>query len=97
MTVSFFSGVAEKVFRIFNVLRAEGFPVTETTVADMPIITYMGEFGNALGEMLAAYKQRDTVLVGDLAEYEMAPRLRGLYAAICNAAATAATATTEGE
>jgi hypothetical protein len=92
VTVSFFSGIAEKVFRIFNILRAEGFPVTETTVADMPITAYMGEFGSALGEMLTAYKQRDTVLVGDLAEYEMAPRLRGLYAAICAAAATAATA-----
>jgi hypothetical protein len=89
MTVSIFSGIAEKVFRIFNVLRAEGFPVAETTVADMPITAYMGEFGGALGEMLAAYKQRDTVLVGDLAEYEMAPRLRGLYSAIYNAAATA--------
>jgi hypothetical protein len=56
--------------------------------------------------MLAAYKQRDTVLVGDLAEYEMAPRLRGLYAAICNAASCTAAncnavdcnaTTTEGE
>jgi hypothetical protein len=88
MTVSVFSGIAEKVFRIFNVLRAEGFPVAETTVADMPIAAYMGEFGGALGEMLDAYKQHDTVLVGDLAEYEMAPRLRGLYSAICTVAGT---------
>jgi hypothetical protein len=42
----------------------------------------MEEFGAALKELLAAYEVRDAVLVGDLAEYELAPRLRGLYAAI---------------
>jgi len=94
-TVSVFSGIAEKVFRIYNVLKMEGFSVEEITVADMPIKIYMNEFGDALGEMLTAYKQRDTVLVGDLAEYEMAPRLRGLYAAIYNAAAICGAA--EGE
>jgi hypothetical protein len=92
VTVSFLSGIAEKGFRIFNILRAEGFPVEETTVADRPITAYMGEFGGALGEMLTAYKQHDTVLVGDLAEYEMAPRLRSLYAAIYAAAKMTATA-----
>jgi len=85
-TVSVFSGVTEKIFRIFNILKMEGFSVEKITVADMPITAYMTEFGAALGELLEAYRRRDTVLVGDLAEYEMAPRLRGLYAAICVAA-----------
>ena len=46
---------------------------------------YIMEFSAALRELLAAYEQHDTVLVGDLAEYEMAPRLRGLHAALLGA------------
>jgi hypothetical protein len=84
-TVRTFSGVAEKVFRIFNILKIEGFPVGEITVENISISAYIAEFSTALRELLAAYEQHDSVLVGDLAEYEMAPRLRGLHAAVLNA------------
>jgi hypothetical protein len=81
-TVNAFSGIAEKIFRIFNALKMEGFPVEHITVEDMPIAAYFAEFSTALRELLAAYEQHDTVLIGDLAEYEIAPRLRALHAAI---------------
>jgi hypothetical protein len=81
-TIQLFSGAAEKLFRLFKVLRAEGFPTGEIQAAGMPVAGYITEFGAALQELLAAYEQRDAVLVGDLAEYELAPRLRELYAAI---------------
>jgi hypothetical protein len=81
-TVSIFSGVAEKIFRIYHALKIEGFSVTEITVDNMPINDYITEFSKALKELLDAYEKRDTVLIGDLAEYEMAPRLRGLHAAV---------------
>jgi hypothetical protein len=84
-TVSIFSGVAEKVFRIYNVLKIEGFPITEITVENIPVTSYITEFNTALKELLAAYEQFDTVLVGDLAEYEMSPRLRNLHGALHNA------------
>jgi len=83
-TVRTFSGVTEKVFRVLYILRTEGFPVGEITVENMPVTAYITDFGTALKELLAAYEQHDTVLVGDLAEYEMAPRLRSLYAAVVN-------------
>jgi len=83
-TISLFSGIAEKVFRIYNILKADGFPVDEITVEDKPIAGYISEFSTALQELLAAYKQNDTVMVGDLAEYEIAPRLRSLHTAIIN-------------
>jgi hypothetical protein len=89
-TVSLFSNIGEKIFRLFKELKTEGFPVGAITVAEVPIADYITEFGAALRELLAAYEQHDTVLVGDLAEYEMAPRLRGLYAAISQALAAAA-------
>jgi len=81
-TVRTFSGVAEKVFRVFDVLKTEGFPVGEITVENMSLTAYIAEFSTALRELLAAYEQHDTVLIGDLAEYEMAPRLRSLHAAV---------------
>jgi len=84
-TASAFSAVAEKVFRVFNTLKLAGFPVEEITVENAFITTYITEFGTALRELLAAYEQHDTVLVGDLAEYEMAPRLRRIHAAILDA------------
>jgi hypothetical protein len=76
-TIQIFSGVTEKIFRLFKVLKAEGFPAGE-----MPTADHLAEFDAALKELLAAYEQRDAILVGDLAEYELAPRLRDLYAAI---------------
>ena len=91
-TVNIFSGAAEKVFRLFNVLKTEGFPVEEITVEEISVSAYISEFGAALRELLAAYEQHDTVLVGDLAEYEMSPRLRGLYTAIQNATGAASRA-----
>jgi len=84
-TVNVFSGIAEKVFRIYRTLKIEGFPVAEITIDNIPVNDYITQFGKALNEMLDAYEKRDTVLIGDLAEYEMAPRLRDLYAAVTGA------------
>jgi len=84
-TIRAFSGVTEKVFRVFNMLKLAGFPVGEITVENASITACITEFGTALRELLAAYEQHDTVLVGDLAEYEMAPRLHRLHAAILDA------------
>jgi len=84
-TISIFSGVAEKVFRIYGILVNTGFPVGEIRIGDLPITDYMAEFHASLKELLSAYEQHDTVLVGDIAEYEMAPRLRGLHAAVLDA------------
>jgi len=81
-TVNIFSGIAEKVFRIYHTLGIEGYPVAEIKVDAMPINDYISEFSKALKELLDAYEKRDTVLIGDLVEYEMAPRLRGLHAAV---------------
>ena len=84
-TISIFSGVAEKVFRIYGILGNTGFPVSEIKIDDGPITDYMAEFHASLKELLNAYEQQDTVLVGDIAEYEMAPKLRGMHSAVLNA------------
>ncbi|GHU56698.1 hypothetical protein FACS189442_5440 [Spirochaetia bacterium] len=86
-TVQIFSSAAEKLFRLFNLLKIEGFNAENLTVDAIPIYTYIEEFGSALKELLAAYEARDAVLVGDLAEYELAPRLLKFYSAISAPAA----------
>ena len=81
-TIGLFSGVAEKILRVYNVLQAEGFSAGDGSAAGTPLAETVRAFGDTLQELLAAYERRDTVLVGDLAEYELAPRLRELYAAM---------------
>jgi hypothetical protein len=43
---------------------------------------FFAELNRVLGELLSAFRARDTVLIGDLLEYEVAPRLRQLQAVL---------------
>jgi hypothetical protein len=79
-TVSLFSTVAEKLFRLFFVFQSRGTLID--TVGSVPIQVFIEEFGAAVQELLTAYSGKDAVLIGDLAEYELAPRLRSFYAAL---------------
>jgi hypothetical protein len=81
-TVQLFSNIAEKIFRLFDLMKAGGYDAASLMVENIPVSDYIDEFGVALKELLAAYETRDAVLVGDLAEYELAPRFSNLYAAI---------------
>jgi hypothetical protein len=85
-TVQIFSRVAEKIFRLFDLLKAEGYDVRVLKVDNISISEYIDEFSTAVKELLAAYETKDAVLIGDLAEYELAPRFRNLYTAIRNPA-----------
>jgi hypothetical protein len=67
-TIALFSGVTEKLFRLLYILRRCGVAVESMGV-------FLDEFGSAVKELHSAYANKDTVLVGDLAEYEMAPKL----------------------
>jgi hypothetical protein len=81
-TMGLFSTLAEKLFRLFNLLRIGGFFPENLTVDGSPVREFIGEFDSALKELIQAYEGRDTVLVGDLAEYELAPRLLQFYTGI---------------
>jgi hypothetical protein len=81
-TVSLFSGIAEKFLRLLRLLKEYGLDLENITVEAMAIEDYIEEFSAALEELLTAYESKDTVLVGDLAEYELAPRLLKLYSAL---------------
>ncbi|MDR1248920.1 MAG: hypothetical protein LBK63_06420 [Treponema sp.] len=86
-TVQLFSSVTEKLFRIFSLLKLEGYLADTLTIDTMSFSAFIDNFSAALKELLAAYETQDAVLVGDLAEYELAPRLRSFYSAIKTPAA----------
>jgi hypothetical protein len=83
-TINTFTGVTEKIIRIFNILKSEGFPTGNIKIENMTIDAYLCDFTAVLRNILNAYEQHDTVLAGDIAEYEIAPRLRNLHAAMIN-------------
>jgi len=84
-TIQIFSSIAEKVFRIYNVLKTEGFDMGTIRIGEAGLSDYIIEFNSVVKDLLAAYQQRDTVLVGDLAEYELSPRLRAFCTALSQA------------
>ncbi|MDR2516781.1 MAG: hypothetical protein LBC88_05300 [Spirochaetaceae bacterium] len=81
-TVTLFSAAAEKLFRLYHILKIQGEDFSSLMVEGAPLAAFLEEFSGAVNEMLRAYQGRDLVLVGDLAEYELAPRLKGFLAGL---------------
>jgi molybdopterin converting factor small subunit len=74
-TIQFFSSLTEKIIRLLTQLDIQGI----IDKRDDLLSRLVGEFTSTVKELLQAYEAHDTVLVGDLAEYETAPRLQELY------------------
>jgi len=83
-TIQHFSRTAEKLFRVFFIFESEGLSLDNFLVDGLSVRAFMEEFTAALTEISAAYENRDTVLVGDLSEYELAPRLLKFFFALKN-------------
>ena len=81
-TMQLFSRVGEKLFRIFSIYKSEGLSLDTFIINGQPARIFMEEFNAALGELSDAYENNDTVLVGDLAEYELSPRLLNFFSAL---------------
>ncbi|MCL2472604.1 MAG: hypothetical protein FWF26_02900 [Treponema sp.] len=81
-TMQLFSRTGEKLLRILSILESEGLAMDTFTIDDLPAGTFLNEFNTALNELSAAYTNKDMVLAGDIAEYELAPRLRKLFSAL---------------
>ncbi|MDR3019347.1 MAG: hypothetical protein LBU66_00410 [Treponema sp.] len=82
-TIQFFSGVSEKIIRIYRQLDAQGL-LNEKLDGEKPFKIIYDDFVNSVNDLLEAYQKNDTVLVGDLCEYELAPKLNNLYDSILN-------------
>jgi len=79
-TIQIFSGLTEKILRITNQFILQGFLYQDDD--EKSLIQVINGFSGVLKELLDAYERQDSVLVGDLAEYEAAPKLQELFAEI---------------
>jgi hypothetical protein len=80
-TIQIFSAVAEKIFRIYRQLDIQGY-FSGINKNGKPLAQLITEFGNVLKDLLEAYEKNDSVLVGDITEYEASPKLKELYSSI---------------
>ena len=80
-TIRIFTAVAEKLFRVFRQLETQGY-LSKPADNKKPAAQLITEFDNLLKDLLEAYEKNDYVLVGDLTEYEVSPKLKELYTTI---------------
>ena len=83
-TILLFSQMGEKLFRIFFIHTSIGLLTESFFIDDLPSRRFIEEFNANLLELTTAYENQDCVLAGDIAEYELAPRLMKLFYALKN-------------
>jgi len=78
-TIQIFTGITEKIFRILRQIDIQGLMQNTEKEKTVQLIE---DFNLSVREFSQAFEKQDTVLMGDLAEYEIAPRLKELYNAV---------------
>jgi len=79
-TIQLFSAITEKIFRIVRQLDTQNY--LDKTEKIKPLTQLITEFGNILKDLLEAYEKNDSVLVGDITEYEASVKIKELYTTI---------------
>ncbi len=74
-TIHGFSVRLERLYKLIPLLPLTGMPSDRFEIDSVPLSSYPGELAPLLGELLSALERKDTVTVGDIAEYELAPRI----------------------
>jgi hypothetical protein len=81
-TIQVFSAITEKIIRLFRQLSIQGFLLQ---IEDAKKVALgFSDFKNILVQLLESYEKHDTIIIGDIAEYEASPRLKELYFNILN-------------
>jgi hypothetical protein len=81
-SVLYFIEIFNKVIRIIPELRRSGIDTASISVDGSPMPDFYGAFNGVLRELTDAFEHKDAVLIGDLAEYEVLPRMRSFFAAM---------------
>jgi len=89
-TIQLFSAISEKIFRIYRQLDTQGYFFNKTNTDNSEdsikrkyiVSEKITDFTAILRDLLDAYEKNDSVLVGDLTEYEASPKLKELYDAV---------------
>jgi hypothetical protein len=81
-TVLFFIEIFNKVIRIIPELRRSGVDTAAIAVEGASLPEFYGSLNGVLRQLTEAFEHKDAVLIGDLAEYEILPRMKGFFAAM---------------
>jgi len=81
-SVLYFVEVFNKVIRVIPELRQAGIDSASIRVGDQALPEFYGAFNGVLKELTGAFENKDAVLIGDLAEYEILPRMRSFFSAM---------------
>jgi ribosome-associated toxin RatA of RatAB toxin-antitoxin module len=76
-SLQLFTAITEKLIRLFYQLSTQGYLVQIEEAKK--IAEDFGKFRDILSQLLESYEKHDIIIVGDLAEYEAAPKLKELY------------------
>lgn len=80
--VLYFIEIFNKVIRIIPELRRSGIDTSSIAVEGTAMPDFYGAFNGVLRQLTEAFEHKDAVLIGDLAEYEVLPRMRSFFAAM---------------
>ena len=81
-TIHSFSLDLQNLYKLLPLLGITGLPAEGPGVDGIPLGSYPSELSPVLSELLEALEKKDTVLAGDLSEYELAPRIERLGAVL---------------
>jgi hypothetical protein len=81
-TVLFFIEIFNKVIRVLPELRSCGVDTSAIRVDGAAMPEFYSSFNEVLRQLTEAFEHKDAVLIGDLAEYEILPRMKGFFAAM---------------
>jgi hypothetical protein len=93
-TLLVFVELFNKLLRLIPELRAAGIAVDSIMVGEKPLADFFEGLNAALKELTDGFERRDTVAIGDMAEYEVVPKLTELFNALEGALGAAATGKT---
>ncbi len=79
-TINAFSENLQKMYQLLPLLSITELKAEENLIDGISLLTYPSYLAPLLTELLDALGKNDTVLVGDLSEYELAPRIDKLGA-----------------
>jgi len=73
--INLFSSDLKNLYQILPLLSITGLPSCGPEVNGILLTDYPAELSPILKELMGALENKDTILVGDLSEYELAPRI----------------------
>jgi hypothetical protein len=84
-SVHYFIEIFNKVIRILPELRRAGIDTSSIRIEGRALPEFYDSFNEVLRGLIEGLEHRDAVLIGDLAEYEVLPRMRSFFTSMSEA------------